>query len=150
MIKPFVDAWNYLFGNTIWSSETISEVFSGILDVLTTIGEFIFELITLPFRLAFDAISSIVEGIMDFIGIDISSPDTSVEAGKIAGTAASTAVANNTEQSNVTVTTESGEEISMADVVERLDTLIGVFTDGIDMKWNGAKMGEMLAKTART
>jgi hypothetical protein len=49
-----------------------------------------------------------------------------------------------------TITPGTGEvKVSLDDVVSKLDEIEGMFRDGIDLKLNGAKIGEWLSKTAR-
>lgn len=156
-VKPFVDAWEYLFGNTIWSAENIAGVFNDILDVLRTVGNAIIDILILPFEIVWERVKSIFEGIgdliIDTIGVigDLIGGGGGAPAPAVAG-AGIPAVATAAVAAGAAppaVRTATGEEITLQDVVDKLDALINVFSNGVNLKFQGAKIGEILAKDAR-
>jgi len=56
---PFTKAWDFLFGHTVWSRETILDAFTEVLDAVIEIGKKILEAITLPFTKAFDVVKNV-------------------------------------------------------------------------------------------
>lgn len=56
---PFTKAWDFLFGHTVWSKDTVMEAFMGVLDAVIEVGKKILEAITMPFTKAFDTIKNV-------------------------------------------------------------------------------------------
>ena len=158
ILQPFVDAWEFLFGNTIWSAENIKAIFDEILAVMRVVGEAIVSILIMPFEIVWEKVKSIFGAIGDIIGGTIGTVANlfgggggvamapAIVGAGIAGTQAGILAG---DAGVATAETAAGEKISLQDVVDKLDILINVFSSGVDMKMNGAKVGEFLAKSAR-
>lgn len=155
---PFVKAWEFLFGNTIWSSENIAMVFNDILDTLRVVGNAIIDILILPFEIVWNRIQGIFSGIGDMVmevmstvGSIFGTTETPNMEVQPTGATAAVVVPG---QPNIPVNEGIVEptSISLESVVNRLDTLISLFESGVALNLTpagGTKLGEVIARNAR-
>jgi len=129
IIKPFVDAFNWIKEKSGWMANSPSVVGLGILDGIKSIGAALLDAITAPFRQGFNFISGYFGGpklpsFNDMIG---GKPVTNTESMK-----------NQAETSTQIV--ESNKQ-----VVDKLDELIGLMkSGGIAVNMDGSKVSTAL------
>ena len=129
IIKPFVDAFNWIKEKSGWMANSPSVVGLGILDGIKSIGAALLDAITAPFRQGFNFISGYFGGpklpsFSDMIG---GKPVTNTESMK-----------NQAETSTQVV--ESNKQ-----VVDKLDELIGLMkSGGIAVNMDGSKVSTAL------
>ena len=154
IIAPWVMAYDFLFGNTIWSAETISTVFDGIIDVLSKLGEIIVSVIVAPFQAAYDMVSGIA-GLIFGIGEgeevapNVQQPVTEEATANVQAIQTATVAASTPPAETAPMTTGEEEVVGLNDVVAKLDQLLNALASGVDLKMDGAKYGEFLAKEGR-
>ncbi len=148
IIKVFTDAWDWVFGNSIWSADTIRTVFEGIVDVIKSVGTFILDAITWPFRTAWDFISGLFGGVKSIFGGEIASlPPIKIEAIEIKPSSESKKVidaAIKIAVPELTAKTESDK--AMVAMVQKLDVLIELMAQPAVIKMDGRKVGEQIAR----
>ena len=153
LTKPWIAAWEFLFGNTIWSVDNIMMVFSGIIDVLKTIGGIVFDILVAPWKAAFEIIKEVGSFIGDLLfgeepTVEVQATQNIEQANAVAAAAADINAATTAPPAGEG-TTPGEEQMTINDVVEKLDQLLNALSSGVDLKMDGAKYGEFLAKHAR-
>lgn len=121
---PFVQAWDFLFGNTVWSGETIAEVFNAVINVLKEIGGMIIDIITWPYVKAWELIENI-PFVGDLIGGDSNDKSASIEKPK--------------EKSNELI--ESNNRLE-----KKLDQVI-MAIQGMELSMDGKKVGKVIVRS---
>jgi len=101
-----------------------------------------------------NGLSSVATGLSEIIALAlqvgvINDVAAAVQALDVAAEGGGIAAAGNAARAAGTVVGGTQVNVSLDDVVKKLDEIESMFQDGIELKLNGAKIGEWLAKTAR-
>lgn len=130
IVWPFEEAWNIVFGNTIWDTEAISDVFSNIMESMESF---------LSLSSFADKISSVVDAIIPD-SFDIQTPKTIEQVVTIKDETAS----KPTESVNREM------KVDMSGLEEKLDILIDLMKQGKVINIDGKKVGKAIAATQIT